>query len=313
MQLPNQIRTSDDDAKVRSLWSAHTRIRHNSALRALNYKELTGGWRAAQFRAFAEHWELLFPPESTAVTTAIASLAAQEAWRIEHKFSVYLADSVIGRIQLSCGTEFEVDTETAELIEFGQHCYEASDGLIDITFGARARGTRLLDCGADSCALSAPRPPMMGFDKLRWRRPYLLLPQGMELDFGWFLKFYAVDRIFEQLAVATSVLFLIQVPGTLRAPRREAAQAWDVVLGRTGAHAHAPVRTDFVSGGLVTSQAVDVLSPRSASPVPGAPRSVTVASRTCMDAGVVARLALLQGADAADFLHLQGRRHWIVE
>jgi thiamine biosynthesis lipoprotein len=311
MQLPNGVRTSDVDAKVRSLWSADTRVHHNSALPALNYKELAGGWRAAQFRAFAEPWELLFPPESTAVTTAIASLAAQEAWRIEHKFSVYLADSVIGRIQLSRGSEFEVDTETAALIEFGQHCYEASDGLIDITFGARARGMRRLDCDADGYTLSAQRPPVGGFDKLRWRRPYLLLPQGMELDFGWFLKFYAVDRIFEQLAVATSALFLIQVPGTLRAPRREAPQAWDVALDRTGAHA--PVMTDFVSGGLVTSRVIDVVSPRSASPVPGAPRSVTVASRTCMDAGVVARLALLQGADAADFLHLQGRRHWIVK
>jgi hypothetical protein len=174
MQLLNQIRTSDVDAKVRSLWSAQPRVRHNSALRALNYTELAGGWRAAQFRAFAEPWELLFPPDSTAVPTAIASRAAQEAWRIEHKFSVYRADSVIGRIQLSRGTELEVDSETAELIEFGQHCYEASDGLIDITFGARARGMRLLDCDADSYALGAPRPPEKGFDKLRWRRPCLL-------------------------------------------------------------------------------------------------------------------------------------------
>jgi FAD:protein FMN transferase len=311
MQIPNRIRASDADAKVRSLWSAQARVRDNSALRAPHYSDLAGGWRAAQFRAFAEPWELLFPPESTAATMTIASLAAQEAWRIEHKFSVYLADSVIGRIQLSRGTEFEVDTETAALIEYGQHCYEASDGLIDITFGARARGMHLLDCDADAYTLSAQRPAVVGFDKLRWRRPYLLLPQGMELDFGWFLKFYAVDRIFEQLAIATSALFLIQVPGTLRAPRRHATQAWDVALDRTGAHA--PVKSDFVSGSLVTSRAVDVVSPRSASPVQGAPRSVTVASRTCMDAGVVARLALLQGADAADFLHLQGRRHWIVK
>jgi thiamine biosynthesis lipoprotein len=261
MQLPNRIRTSDVDAKVRSLWSAPTRVRNDSALRAAHYSELAGGWRAAQFRAFAEPWELLFPPETVGVTMTIASLAAQEAWRIDHKFSVYLADSVIGRIQVSRGTEFEVDTETAALIEYGQHCYEVSDGLIDITFGARARGMRLLDCDADASMPSAQRPPMVGFDKLRWRRPYLLLPQGMELDFGWFLKFYAVDRIFEQLAVATSALFLIQVPGTHRAPRREATQAWDVALDRTGAHV--PVKTDFVSGSLVTSRAVDVVSPRS--------------------------------------------------
>jgi FAD:protein FMN transferase len=307
MQFIHQLRPLDVDTKDRPLWSGHTRVRRNSALRALHYEELAGGWRVAQFRALGGPWELHLPPESSAAPTAIASVAAQEAWRIERKFSVYLADSVIGRIQLSRGTEFEVDTETAALIDFGQHCYEASDGLIDITFGARARGMRLLDCDADGYRLSAQPNPVVGFDKLRWRRPYLLLPQGMELDFGWFLKFYAVDRIFEQLAVAPSALFLVQAPGALRAPRRQAIGGWGAAVNRA-----APIKADFVSGSLVTSAAVEVLSPRSALLVPGAPRSVTVASGSCMDAGVVARLALLQGADAADFLHLQGRRHWIV-
>lgn len=307
MQLTHQIRPLDVDTKDRPLWFGHTRVRHNSMLRALHYEELAGGWRVAHFRALAGRWELLFPPESSAVPTAIATFAAQEAWRIEHKFSVYLADSVIGRIQLSHGSEFEVDAETAALIDFGQHCYEASNGLIDITFGARARGMRLLDGDADAHRLSAQPHPLVGFDKLRWRRPYLLLPQGMELDLGWFLTFYAVDRIFEQLAIPPSALFLMQAPGALRAPRRQAIGGWGAAVNRA-----ASIIADFVSGSLVTSRAVEVLSPRSALPVPGAPRSVTVASGSCMDAGVVARLALLQGADAEDFLHLQGRRHWIV-
>ena len=55
-----------------------------------------------------------------------------------------------------------------------------------------------------------------------------------------------------------------------------------------------------------------VLDPRTGWPVPHAPRSVTVHAPTCVEAGMLATLALLQGENAESFLEEQGFRHWCV-
>ena len=49
-----------------------------------------------------------------------------------------------------------------------------------------------------------------------------------------------------------------------------------------------------------------VLDPRTGWPVTGAPRAVTVAAQTCTEAGVLATIALLHGADAEKFLKENG-------
>jgi thiamine biosynthesis lipoprotein len=53
-----------------------------------------------------------------------------------------------------------------------------------------------------------------------------------------------------------------------------------------------------------------ILDPRSGWPVEGGPASVTVAASSCIEAGTLATLALLQGAGAAQFLAGQGVRYW---
>ena len=55
-----------------------------------------------------------------------------------------------------------------------------------------------------------------------------------------------------------------------------------------------------------------VLDPRSGWPVVGAPRSVTVAAANCTEAGMLATLALLQGAEAEAFLEAQGAQFWAL-
>jgi thiamine biosynthesis lipoprotein len=55
-----------------------------------------------------------------------------------------------------------------------------------------------------------------------------------------------------------------------------------------------------------------ILDPRTGWPVEHAPRSVTVMAATCTDAGTLATLAILRGAEAARFLEEQGAQHWVV-
>lgn len=54
-----------------------------------------------------------------------------------------------------------------------------------------------------------------------------------------------------------------------------------------------------------------ILDPRTGWPVENAPQSVTVAADTCTQAGALATLALLQGADAESFLRAEGVQYWL--
>ena len=55
-----------------------------------------------------------------------------------------------------------------------------------------------------------------------------------------------------------------------------------------------------------------ILNPRTGKPVDHAPRSVTVAAATCVEAGMIATLAVLQGKGAEAFLKHEGARAWCI-
>ena len=56
-----------------------------------------------------------------------------------------------------------------------------------------------------------------------------------------------------------------------------------------------------------------ILDARTGWPVTGAPRSVTVLADTCLEAGALATLAMLQGAGARAFLAGSGATHWVLD
>jgi thiamine biosynthesis lipoprotein len=53
-----------------------------------------------------------------------------------------------------------------------------------------------------------------------------------------------------------------------------------------------------------------ILDPKTGWPVPGAPRSVTVAADSCTQAGMLSTLAMLKGAQSESFLKEQGVLFW---
>ena len=55
-----------------------------------------------------------------------------------------------------------------------------------------------------------------------------------------------------------------------------------------------------------------ILDPTTGWPIADAPRSITVAAGTCVQAGMIATLAMLQGAEAKTFLEVQQVKFWIV-
>ena len=280
---------------------------------------------AARFTAMASPCEVLLSSTEQDAAWTLGAIAAAEALRIENKFSRYRDDSITAWIHAQRGTTIEVDEETASLLDFAGQCYDLSDGRFDITSGVLRRAWKF--DGSDR----VPEPslvegllPLVGFDKLRWHSPHLLLPAGMELDFGGFGKEYAVDRAYELLAARSSAPFLINFGGDLRANRPPGRGPWQVAIERPDSDREATLLLDLKHGALATSgdsrryllksgvRYGHILDPRTGWPVPGAPRSVTVAASSCTEAGLLSTLALLHGARARQFLEEEGVRYWIL-
>jgi len=55
-----------------------------------------------------------------------------------------------------------------------------------------------------------------------------------------------------------------------------------------------------------------ILDPTTGWPVPDAPRAVTVVGSTCLEAGMLSTMAMLQGAQARSFLEAQEVDFWCL-
>jgi len=53
-----------------------------------------------------------------------------------------------------------------------------------------------------------------------------------------------------------------------------------------------------------------ILDARTGWPIEGAPRTVTVAADTCIEAGMLTTIAMLHGPEAVEFLQAQEVRYW---
>jgi thiamine biosynthesis lipoprotein len=281
---------------------------------------------AVRFTAMASPCEVLLPLMSEGAALGLGTLAAQEAWRVEKKYSRYRDDSVTAWIHQNRGTAIEMDPETASLLDFAAQCFDLSDGLFDITSGVLRRAwtfdgsDRIPDAGVIERLL-----PLVGFEKVQWRSPHLLLPAGMELDFGGIGKEYAVDRSYESLSARGWTPFLINFGGDLRANRPPAHGPWQIGIERPDTDRQATMLLDLEYGAIATSgdsrryllkdgiRYGHILNPLTGWPAPESPRSITVAASSCTEAGLLSTVAMLQGAGAQAYLDEQGVRYWLLD
>jgi FAD:protein FMN transferase len=257
---------------------------------------------------------------------AIGNLAAKEAWRIEKKYSRYRDDSVTAWIHASRGTTIEVDTETASLIDFARECFYLSEGLFDITSGVLRRAWTFDGSDRVPEVVAIERLlPFVGFEKLHWRSPKLLVPAEMELDFGGIGKEYAVDRAYQLLTAREWSPFLINFGGDLRANHPPPNGPWQVGIEQPDTEREARMVLDLEHGALATSgdsrryllkngvRYGHILNPLTGWPEVDSPRAITVAASSCTEAGLLSTVALLHGAGAQAYLNEQGVRYWILE
>lgn len=287
----------------------------------------SAGECSGRFAAMASPCEILLDHDDFAAAARQLEAAAQEAWRIERKFSRYRRDNIVHAINTAGGRPVTVDEETARLLDFAATLHTLSEGRFDITSGVLRRAWQF--DGSDRVPRAeavAALLPHVGWQRVRWENPVLTLPPGMEIDLGGIGKEYAVDRVFQQLAGMTDSALLVNFGGDLRArgPRRDGS-AWQVGIETPDAAPHAAETLPLVNGALATSGDArrfllkdgvrygHILDPRTGWPVQGGPRSVTVLATDCVQAGMYATLALLAGPEAEAFLQAQdGLRAWLI-
>lgn len=275
-----------------------------------------------QFQAMASPCQILIEAPQGFDPSSLFQQVQQEAIRIEHKFSRYRSDNLMHRINQHqlC----ELDDETLSLMNFAQQCYELSDGLFDVTSGVlrqvwNFKTLKSLPTQAQVNALL----PHIGWNKVMRNGRQLKLPEGMEIDLGGIGKEYAVDRCWQILHEQCPWPFLLNFGGDLRVSGpRKGNQSWRTGVENPDGQQPTAV-LEIKSGAITTSgtamQHVEfngtryghILNPLTGWPVERPPLSITVAAPTCIEAGLLSTLAMLQGENARSFLEEQGVTFWL--
>lgn len=289
----------------------------------LNLKHEAGCWHG-RFMAMASPCEVLMEVEDKKIAGQILEAVMNEVQRIEKKFSRYRDDNIIYQINNANGKAVVVDDETARLIDFSEQLTQMSDGLFDITSGVLRKAWKF--DGSDHVPSDAAVKQVLqhvGWSKVSWSDGVLQMPAGMEIDLGGIGKEYAVDRCVHIARNFTNESVLINFGGDLATTgERRNKRCWSVGRLITGKD-NAVGLFKLYRGAVATSGDAHrfllkdgvcyshVLNPKTGWSVPGAPHTVSVAAPTCVQAGMLSTLAMLQGEQAEEFLKLQEVDYWL--
>ena len=282
----------------------------------LNHRQEAGEF-AASFQAMAGPCEVLIQCDRKEEASRIAKIAADEASRIEIKYSRYRDDNLIHHFHQN--KPVRVDEETARLLNFADAAFELSNGDFDITSGILRKLWNFSGTGeAPSRAAIKQLLPLINWKKVFWDGQTIQVPPGMQVDFGGFGKEYAVDQALAVCCEESDAPILVNFGGDLAANRKPRSKAqWQI--GIQGA----PANFALEEGAIATSGDANrfvmyrgkrlshILNPRTGWPVSQAPSSVSVGMPKCLQAGLISTLAILQGKKAEEFLKTQEVTHWV--
>lgn len=279
-----------------------------------------------RFDAMASPCEVIVASNDSKLALTLGKLVASEVWRIEDKYSRYQLSSVCSAINNSCGKAIAIDQETYLLLNFADTCYQLSDGVFDITSGVLRQVWQFDGSENIPCDNEVKKSlENVGWHKVNFDQAQITMPDNMELDFGGIGKEYAVDRAMIIANEFTQLPVLINLGGDLAANKpRQANTPWQVGIEHPGFIARKPMVVSLLKGALATSGDAKrflrkdnvlyshILNAKTGWPVVQAPRSITVVAPQCIQAGILATLALMRGAQAEAFLTEQKIKFWAI-
>lgn len=283
-------------------------------------------WRTLrfEFQAMASPCCLQIDGQDERAMRRAATQAIAEVRRIEHKFSRYRADSVIGRINSAAGqAPVDIDEETGALFDFAAQLWSLSDGLFDITSGVLRHAWDFKSGRPPQADTLQRLQALVGWQHVQRDGARLRLGQaGMELDFGGFGKEYATDRAAAVLLQHGFTHALLNLGGDLYALGARglpecAGAAWQIELQHPRPDPTRPDRPlaqlPLLRGALATSGDYErffmhdgqrychILDPRSGWPVTHW-QCVSVLAPSTTSAGALCTIAMLKGDQAQAWL-----------
>ncbi len=139
---------------------------------------------------------------------------------------------------------------------------------------------------------------LVGWQKVSWKSPAIILPAGMEIDLGGLAKEYAVDKALGAIREVTPLPVLVNFGGDLRVSGpRKYGMRWKVAIESVEKNGELAGMLELADGALATSGDArryllkdgvrygHILNPQTCRPVAQVPRSVTVAAASCIEAG----------------------------
>jgi thiamine biosynthesis lipoprotein len=265
-------------------------------------------------------------------TAALAAVGA-ELDAIDAAASRFRPDSELSRLNAisACGGgTLAAGSLLAEAVRLAIRAADVSDGAVDPTLGAPLVS---LGYDRDFSELNAisSNAPFGGEVRLavhprhaaRWTEievdhdpPRITVPANLTLDLGATAKALAADRAAQSAHEACGAGVLVSLGGDIATCGEPPAGGWAIHV--TDDHRdgpEAPGQTVSIrAGGLATSSIATrrwrhagqemhhILDPRSALPVRGPWRTVSVAAETCADANIAATAAIVLGDDAPSWL-----------
>ncbi len=251
-------------------------------------------------------------------TRAAAVLAAEDAIaevrRIEAKYSRYRPESIVSTInrQSGRGVPIEIDSETAQMLDFADSCFVESDGLFDITSGVLRQVWDFSASAPPTEAAIATVLPLIGWRRVvRSHGAVMLLDAGMEIDFGGFGKEYAADRAAAVLLRHGVQHGFVDLGGDVVVTGPQFDQSpWSLGICHPRNENQVLATVAIASGAVATSgdyeRYIDaggrrychILNPITGMSVNGL-QCVTAFAPTCLVAGSITTIAMLKGEGTA--------------
>lgn len=269
------------------------------------------------FKAMACSNKLSIYAKNKKIAKSIATEAISSVNKLEQRYSRYLPDSLLSKINDSSGDPagIVVDEETAALLNYSQTCYEESDGLFDLTSGVLRRIWNFKDNKLPTESQLAETLKFIGWDKIIWNEPRISLPiAGMELDFGGVVKEYAADTCASFCRSRGIKHGLINMGGDIHVigPHPDGS-AWKIGIQSPDDPEQIVTTVNLEYGGLASSgdyqrfMVIDdkryghILNPKTGWPVQGL-RAVSVVGPQCLIAGSTSTIAILKGENGKRWL-----------
>jgi thiamine biosynthesis lipoprotein len=269
---------------------------------------------ALSFRAMGTDCQIQFGAPSSGRARQFQTQALRWLAEFEARYSRFLPDSLISRINAGAGGDWiPVDAETEGLFQLSDWYHWLTRGLFDPT---TLPLLRLWDYHQQPFVPPTPEQIEDARARIGWRRVErqagaVRLPEaGMALDLGGIGKEYAVDRVLEMARAAGLSDLLVDFGHDLRVSGEPPEKGpWRIGLedpadpnrcwGGVGVNDRAVCSSgDYFRkvsyGGRVFGH---ILDPRTGQPVDNACRSVTVIAPTCTDAGILCTAAFILGPE----------------